>query len=172
MSPFRKPIKEAPLPPEYYWPEFPSHVDAEKAILGAVLLDNAAHAEASTLAADDFSLDSHRRIFSRMTELMAERGSVDIVTLANCLAGHKDNDTREIETVGGVAYLASLTEGLPRRPVIGEYIRIVKEKAALRRIIGVCEQATARATSQCESAAEIVTWMGLSLKGIKKGAKP
>jgi len=49
---------------------------------------------------------------------------VDIVTLANELARYK-----EVEAVGGVAYLASLTEGLPRRPVIEEYIRIVKDRA-------------------------------------------
>src|ERR1700761_9045835 len=91
----------------------PANIDAEKTILGAILLDNAAHSEASErLEADDFSLDSHRRIFLRMTELMNEHRAVDIVTLANELSRYK-----EIEAVGGVAYLASLTEGLPMRPV-------------------------------------------------------
>ena len=61
--------------------------------------------------ADDFSLDSHRRIFLRMSELMDASRAVDIVTLSNELARYK-----EVEAVGGVAYLASLTEGLPRRP--------------------------------------------------------
>ncbi len=87
----------------------PANIDAEKTILGAILLDNAAHSEAAEkLEADDFSLDSHRRIFLRMTELMNEQRAVDIVTLANELARMK-----EVEAVGGVAYLASLTEGLP-----------------------------------------------------------
>ena len=49
----------------------PANVDAEKTILGAILLDNAAHSEAAEkLSEEDFSLDSHRRIFLRMTELM------------------------------------------------------------------------------------------------------
>ena len=49
----------------------PANIDAEKTILGAILLDNAAHSEASErIDADDFSLDSHRRIFLRMTDLM------------------------------------------------------------------------------------------------------
>src|ERR1017187_1292800 len=101
----------------------PANVDAEKTILGAILLDNAAHAEAAEkLDSEDFSLDSHRRIFLRMSELMNAQRAVDIVTLAHELARYK-----EVETVGGVAYLASLTEGLPRRPVIEEYIRIVKD---------------------------------------------
>jgi replicative DNA helicase len=61
-----------------------ANVDAEKTILGTILLDNAAHAEAAEkLESDDFSLDSHRRIFLRMSELMDAKHAVDIVTLAN-----------------------------------------------------------------------------------------
>ena len=101
----------------------PANIDAEKTILGAILLDNAAHAEAAEkIDADDFSLDSHRRIFLRMSELIDTGRAVDIVTLANELARYK-----EVESVGGVAYLASLTEGLPRRPGIEDYVRIVKD---------------------------------------------
>jgi replicative DNA helicase len=112
----------------------PANLDAEKTILGAILLDNAAHAEAAeALKADDFSLDSHRRIFLRMSELIDTGRTVDIVTLANELARYK-----EVESVGGVAYLASLTEGLPRRPVIEDYVRIVKDKSMLRRLMGIC----------------------------------
>src|SRR5580698_5190173 len=108
----------------------PADTQAEKTILGAVLLDNAAHSEAAErLEPDDFSLDSHRRIFLRMSELMQDQCAVDIVTLANRLSRFK-----EVEAVGGVAYLASLTEGLPRRPVIGEYIRIVVDKSLARKL--------------------------------------
>jgi replicative DNA helicase len=109
----------------------PANIDAEKTILGAILLDNASHSEAAEkLETDDFALDSHRRIYQRMSELMDTQRAVDIVTLSNELAKYK-----EIESVGGVAYLASLTEGLPRRPVIEEYIRIVKDKSMLRRLM-------------------------------------
>ncbi len=126
----------------------PANVDAEKTILGAILLDNAAHAEAAEkLTDEDFSLDSHRRIFLRMTELINTQRAVDIVTLANELARFK-----EIESIGGVAYLASLTEGLPRRPVIEEYIRIVKDKSLLRKLMLICSAAIARAADQGESA--------------------
>jgi replicative DNA helicase len=126
----------------------PANIDAEKTILGAILLDNSAHSEAAEkLEADDFSLDSHRRIFLRMSELMDSQRAVDIVTLANELARYK-----EVEAVGGVAYLASLTEGLPRRPVIEEYIRIVKDKSLLRKLMGICSMAIARAADQSESA--------------------
>jgi replicative DNA helicase len=130
----------------------PANVDAEKTILGAILLDNTAHAEAAEkLGSDDFSLDSHRRIFLRMSELMNSQRAVDIVTLANELARYK-----EVEAVGGVAYLASLTEGLPRRPVIEEYIRIVKDKSLLRKLMGICSMAIARAADQSETALEVL----------------
>src|SRR5579859_5053402 len=130
----------------------PANIDAEKTILGAILLDNAAHSEASEkIDADDFSLDSHRRIFLRMTDLMNSQRPVDIVTLAEELAKNK-----EVESVGGVAYLASLTEGLPRRPVIEEYIRIVKDKSLLRRLMMICSTAIARAADQSEPALEVL----------------
>ena len=130
----------------------PASIDAEKTILGAILLDNAAHSEAAEkLEADDFSLDSHKRIYLRMSELMDEQRAVDIVTLSHQLAKYK-----EVEAVGGVAYLASLTEGLPRRPVIEEYIRIVKDKSLLRRLMMICSAAIARAADQSETALEVL----------------
>jgi replicative DNA helicase len=126
----------------------PANLDAEKTILGAILLDNSAHAEAAeALKSDDFSLDSHRRIFLRMSELVDSGRTVDIVTLANELSRYK-----EVESVGGVAYLASLTEGLPRRPVIEDYVRIVKDKSMLRRLMGICSAAIAKAADQSQDA--------------------
>lgn len=130
----------------------PASIDGERTILGAVLLDNTAFETAAEhLVSDDFSLDSHRRIFLRMAELMNSQRAIDIVTLANALTQRK-----EIEAVGGVAYLASLTEGLPRRPVIGEYIRIVKDKSLLRKLMSTCSLAIARAADQPESALELL----------------
>ena len=148
----------------------PANIDAEKTILGAILLDNAAHSEAAErLEADDFALDSHQRIFLRMSELVNEQRPVDIVTLSNELARYK-----EIETVGGVAYLASLTEGLPLRPVIDEYVRIVKDKSLLRRLMSICSAAIARAADQSESALDVLgsaetALLEVSEKGIQHG---
>ena len=151
----------------------PANIDAEKTILGAILLDNSAHSEAAErLEADDFSLDSHKRIFLRMTELMNEQRAVDIVTLSNELARYK-----EIESVGGVAYLASLTEGLPVRPVIEDYIRIVKDKSLLRKLMLICSAAIARAADQSETALEVLDaaesqLLEVSEKGIVRGLEP
>jgi replicative DNA helicase len=140
----------------------PANVDAEKTILGAVLLDNSAFCEAAErINADDFSLDSHRRIFLRMKALMDGGHQVDIVTLAEELAREK-----EVEAIGGVAYLASLTEGLPRRPVIGEYILIVKDKCILRRLMGLGSAMVAQAADQSEAALSVVTWAAGELESI------
>jgi replicative DNA helicase len=86
-----------------------------------------------------------------MSELMDAQHAVDIVTLANELTRYK-----EVDAVGGVAYLASLTEGLPRRPVIEEYIRIVKDKSLLRKLMAICSMAIARAADQGESALDVL----------------
>ncbi len=148
----------------------PSNVDAERTILGAILLDNHALSEAQErLVSEDFSLDSHRRIYLRMTELGAEGHAVDLVTLANELSRYK-----EVESVGGVAYLASLTEGMPRRPIIEEYIRIVKDKSLLRQLMLICSAAIARAADQSETALDVLNAAESQLlevgeKGITKG---
>jgi replicative DNA helicase len=148
----------------------PANIVAEKTILGAILLDNAFHSEAAEkLDADDFSLDSHKRIFLRMSDLMNEQRAVDIVTLSHELSRYK-----EIESVGGVAYLASLTEGLPLRPVIEDYVRIVKDKSLLRRLMLICSAAIARAADQSETALEVIgaaetALLEVSEKGVSGG---
>jgi len=124
----------------------PANIDAERTILGAILLDNHAHSEAAEkITPDDFSLDSHQRIFMRMSELIDAQRPVDMITLAAELDRYKER-----ESVGGVAYLASLTEGLPRRPVIEEYIKIVKNKATARKLMAICSAAIAEAADQSE----------------------
>src|ERR1700761_7872699 len=148
----------------------PASVDAERSILGAILLDNHAYNEAAEkLRADDFALDSHQRIFARMAELIDSGRAVDIVTLAEELARRK-----EVEAIGGVAYLASLTEGLPRRLSIEEYVRIVKDKSLLRQLINICSGAITRAADQSEDALEVLNAAESSLlevteRGITRG---
>jgi replicative DNA helicase len=151
----------------------PANLDAEKTILGAILLDNAAHSEAAEhITPDDFSLDSHRRIFLRMSELVDTGRTVDIVTLSHELSRYK-----EVEAVGGVAYLASLTEGLPRRPVIEDYIRIVKDKSLLRRLMGICSAAIAKAADQSQDAIGVLDetesqLLEVSQSGLTQGLQP
>ena len=130
----------------------PASIDAERSILGAILLDNDTYPQAAeSLRAEDFSLDSHRRIYMRMVDLNESGRAIDIVTLAEELSRHK-----EVESVGGVAYLSSLTDGMPRRENIEHYVRIVKDKALLRSLIHAANGAIARAIDQEDTAEEIL----------------
>ena len=86
-----------------------------------------------------------------MIELMETGRPIDIITLTEELS-----KKREVESVGGVAYLSSLTEGLPRRPSIEQYVKIVKDKALLRGLIHACTNAIARASEQAEDATDII----------------
>ena len=148
----------------------PASLDAERTILGAILLDNHAYSDAaSSLHAEDFALTAHQRVFARMGELIDRNHVVDIVTLSEELSRRK-----EIESVGGVAWIASLTEGLPRRLAIDEYVRIVKDKSLLRQLIQICSLSITRAADQSEDAIEVLNAAETSLlevteKGITRG---
>src|SRR5580692_7624377 len=109
----------------------PTNVDAERFVLGSILLDESFYIQAAgTLEADDFSLEKHRRIFRRMGELQDRGEKIDRVTVANELM--KFN---ELEACDGLSYLVSLDDGLPQIPNLDSYLRIVKDKSILRLII-------------------------------------
>jgi len=111
----------------------PHNVEAERSVLGVILLDNTAcNAVVPILKRDDFYLDSHRRIFDQILRLSESNQAIDLVTLAEVLAR-----AGELESVGGAAYLSSLTDGMPRSANVEYYAKIVKEKALLRKMIHV-----------------------------------
>lgn len=107
----------------------PANVDAERFVLGSVLMDESLFVELA-LSADDFCLEKHRRIWLRMEALHARQEQIDRVTVANELMAHG-----QIEAVGGLSYLVSLDDGLPAISNLASYARIVKEKAEKRRLI-------------------------------------
>jgi replicative DNA helicase len=109
----------------------PTNVDAERFVLGSILLDDSFFVQAAgTLEADDFSLEKHRRIFTRMNGLQERGEKIDRITVANELMKYN-----ELEACDGLSYLVSLDDGLPQVSNLESYIRIVKDKAILRRII-------------------------------------
>jgi replicative DNA helicase len=109
----------------------PTNVDAERFVLGSILLNDSLYIQAAgTIEPEDFSLEKHRRIFKRMGDLQDRGETIDRVTVANELM--KFN---ELEACDGLSYLVSLDDGLPHIPNLDSYIRIVKDKAILRRII-------------------------------------
>src|SRR5271167_478174 len=125
----------------------PVSQEAERAVLGAILLNNKLYAQTAALTDDDFSLDAHRLIYSRMRDLQESGRPVDMITLVEELDRHK-----EVEAIGGVAYLSSLIDGVPERPSIEQYVRIVREKSLLRL---VAHQAEAIQHSACSKDADL-----------------
>jgi replicative DNA helicase len=137
----------------------PTNTDAERSILGTILLDNHAYLETSQgIAVEDFSLDSHRRIYSRMVQLMESNRPVDMVTLIDELNIHKD-----LEKIGDVAYIASLVQGVPERSSIQHYIDIVRDKAQQRSLATLCTTILSRIDQQNEKALPIMAAMEESL---------
>jgi len=119
----------------------PSSLEAERGILGAVLLDNQSlHAALETLRTDDFFSDHHRRIFDGMIELAEGSKAIDLLTLSEEL-----RRKGELESAGGAAYLASLVDGVPRISNVPHYVRIVKEKSLLRHLVHTAHSIEQRA---------------------------
>jgi len=130
----------------------PANVEAERMILGAVLLDEAAFVQvAGSLDPEDFSLEKHRRIFARMADLHACGARIDRVALANELMKRG-----QLESVDGVSYLVSLDDGLPQLSNLDGYVRIVKDKALLRRIIFASQKLINRCLLGEEDAEQIL----------------
>ncbi len=109
----------------------PHNAEAERTVLGAVLVDNAAfNAAAEVLARDDFYSEAHRRVYAAMVALSERSQPIDLVTLKEELGRGQS-----LEAAGGAAYLASLVDGLPRITNVEDWCRIVKEKSVLRHLI-------------------------------------
>jgi replicative DNA helicase len=148
----------------------PANVEAERSILGAILLDNLAYNQAAEhLHPDDFSLDSHRRIYARMIDLAESSRPIDMITLVEEL-----DQRKELEAIGDVGYVSGLVDGVPDRPSIEHYIKIVRDKALLRGLIHAANSAIAKAADQSDPAEDILneaeaTIFQLSEKRIGRG---
>jgi replicative DNA helicase len=126
----------------------PHNLEAEKCVLGAILINNHGFNQAAeVIDAQDFFRDAHRRIFEKMVTLTDRNEPVDLVTL-------KDELTRsgELDEVGGPAYISALTDGVPRSANVEYYAKIVKERSTLRRLIQSASDVLARAYDAEEDA--------------------
>jgi len=144
----------------------PASIEAERSILGGIMLDPKAYDEAAErgLSASDFLLDSHRRIYSRMVELAESSRPIDQITLIEELERH-----RELSTVGDVGYISDLITGVPDRPSIKHYVKIVREKADQRKVIHACN-ASIGAISDGSSSRECIGELSERLLQIQTGS--
>jgi replicative DNA helicase len=109
----------------------PHNLEAERCVLGAIILDNALVNQAiEILTKEDFYLSSHKLVFEHMLSLTERSKAIDFVTLTEELRsqGH-------LESMGGASFVSSLIDGVPRLANLEFYARIVEEKATLRNLI-------------------------------------
>src|SRR5262249_3088969 len=129
----------------------PHNLEAEKSVLGAILIHNESFNHAAELIdSRDFFRDAHRRIFDKMLALSERNDAIDLVTLSEEL-----RRSGELEEIGGPAYITSLADGVPRTANVEHYARIVKEKATLRSLIHSANRILADAY-QAEEDADII----------------
>ncbi len=127
---------------------FPHSLEAERALLGSILLDNGAlNLALESIRKDDFFSEAHRVTFEKMLDLSERNRTIDLVTLSEELS--KEG---LLEKAGGAAYLSALTDGVPvgTSASVSEYSRIVKEKSIVRRLIN----ASNNVISRCLEAAD------------------
>lgn len=130
----------------------PANADAERFVLASILLNHDAYFQvAGAIEPEDFSLEKHRRIFARMKDLYERGEKIDRLTVTNELMKQG-----QLESVDGMAYLVSLDEGMPELANLDSYIRIVKDKSALRRMIFTAQKVIDRCLIAEEEADEIL----------------
>ena len=115
----------------------PHNLDAERSALGGVLVKPVMFDElATTLGTDDFFLPAHREIFDAMMEISRRQQPIDVVSLGDELKSRGSLARLE----GGAAYLIAIANAVPTAENIGHYVRLVKEKAIVRRMIAACAE--------------------------------
>jgi replicative DNA helicase len=138
--------------PETAVANLPHAADAERSLLGAVLLDNGQFDRAREMLTDqEFYSDRHRKIFAALDHLSESGVALDLVTLKDELERRNT-----LDACGGPAYLASLIEGVPRSSNVEHYARIVREKALLRELIRTSQQILTSAVNADETTEELL----------------
>lgn len=140
------PIRDQPLERS-----LPSSSEAERAILGGVIIDNSLVSQAiELLKPEDFYVPSHRRIFLAMIALF-ERGE----EINPILIGEELKKESALESVGGISFITNLTYGLPRSTNISHYAKVVRGKSLLRQLIKAANKITQEAL-EAEDEPEII----------------
>jgi len=114
----------------------PHDLDAEAAVLSAVLLEAGAFDQAyEALRPEHFYSDANRRVYEAIIELQSTGKPVDVISVASWL-----RDRERLEQVGGTPYLAQLSDATPAVAHVGEHARMVREKWRVRQVIAACQQ--------------------------------
>lgn len=144
----------------------PHDIEAERAVLGACLLDRDAFAAAaSILAVSDFFRHGHAVVFRAFHRLASQDMAPDLVKLRAVLS------PAEVEEAGGAAYLAGLIDGVPRATQVADYARIVRARALDRQVILVARKAIAQISEGQLSAQDVAQLTAAALDGVGKSGR-
>lgn len=135
----------------------PQALDAEKALIGGVLIDPASYGRASdTVKADDFFLIRHAHIWRAIGELAGETTSIDIVTLADRLEKQlAEGGQNRLQAIGGRAYLAELGNSVPTSVHVASYAQLVVDASVRRSILKACDETRAEALDESKKLEEL-----------------
>lgn len=124
----------------------PRNIEAERAVIGAVMLFNdSLHQVLTEIAAKDFYLEKHRLIFEAMMDLERETKPIDVISVADRLG-----IMGKLEEAGNITYLSELADQIPAIANILYYTRIVREKSILRQLIEISTDVIAQAYEDVE----------------------
>jgi replicative DNA helicase len=142
----------------------PQNLEAEQAVLGAVLIENDAILKAvESVHEDDFYRDAHRTIFRAMLELNGRGEAIDLVTLTEYLKAQE-----KLEKVGGAAYLAQLTELIPTAANIRHHAQIVRKKSVSRGLIYAATEIAERGYQETDRIEELLDYAERSIFAISE----
>jgi hypothetical protein len=145
----------------------PASIETERLVLGSILLNEERYPDVvSVLAVEDFSLEKHRRIYGRMTDLYDRGEHIDRITIAEELSRHG-----QLESVDGLSYLVSLDVGLPEIVNLA-YLRILKNKALLRETMFACQKTIEQCALSSEPSIEILDAAAGVLESIRNRGGP
>lgn len=141
--------------------ELPVDIDAERAVLGCILIRERISDVLGELDVDDFVFPAHREVYGVMLDLSAGRSALDVLTVAAELRLRGVIDRLE----GGEAYLLRLSNCVPTAMSVQHYVAVVRARAASRRLIAACSDAVSRAAS--DPADEVIADLRVSLSGLR-----
>jgi len=143
----------------------PQSPDAERAVLGSILINNHAfYRVIGKIDTDDFFKDAHRTIFATMRRMAEQSREIEPLTLKEELAKHA-----QLDQVGGVAYISSLLDMVPDVANVERYAQIVKEKSMLRRLIIMGNSVMRAALDAPSEPGDVLTIAEKSLYEIAEG---
>jgi replicative DNA helicase len=144
----------------------PQSPDAERAVLGSILINNNAfYRVVGLVETEDFFKDAHRSIFATMRMLAEQSREIDLLTLKDELAKRA-----QLDPVGGSGYISSLIDGIPDVANVERYARIVKEKSMLRRLIVMGNSVMRAALDAPSEPTEVLSIAERSLYEIAEGS--